>query len=71
MTCPNHASFYLLTVARRGSCGPKTEKEVDLAPVTGLVLQAKDAEKFPQALGLKILDPFLSRQGVSMYYTKL
>ena len=22
MTCPNHMSFILLTVARRGSCGP-------------------------------------------------
>ena len=36
-------------------------KEVDLAPHLGigLVFQAGDAEKFPQALGLKSLDPFL------------
>ena len=36
------------------------DKEVDLAPhpVVGLVLKVGDAEKFPQALGLKILDPF-------------
>ena len=25
MTCPNHASFCLLTVARRGSCGPTSK----------------------------------------------
>ena len=36
-------------------------KEVDLAPHLriGLVLQAGDAEKFPQALGFKSLDPLL------------
>ena len=28
-------------------------------PVVGLVLQVEDAEKFPQALGLESLDPFL------------
>ena len=35
-----------------------TQKEVDLAPlpVFGLVLQAGDAEKFPQELGFKSLD---------------
>ena len=44
-------------------------KEVDLAPhpVVGLVLQVgDDAEKFPQALGFEILDPFclrVSKQG--------
>ena len=44
-----------------------THKEVDLAshPVVGVVLQVGDAEKFPRALGFKILDPFLraSEQG--------
>ena len=46
-----------------------THKEVDLAPhpVVGLVLQVgDDAEKFPQALGFEILDPFclrVSKQG--------
>ena len=36
-------------------------KEVDLAlhPVTGLLFQVGDAEKFLQALGLESLDPFL------------
>ena len=44
-----------------------THMGVDLAPhpVVGLVLQAGDAEKFPQALGFEGLDPFLgvSKQG--------
>ena len=44
-----------------------THKEVDLAPlpVVDLVLQAGDAEKFPQALGVESLDPFIrvSKQG--------
>ena len=37
-----------------------THKEVDLAlqPVVGLVLQVRDAEKFPQALGFESLDLF-------------
>ena len=42
-------------------------KEVDLDPhpVIGLVLQPGNEEKFPHALGLKNLDPFLrvSKQG--------
>ena len=46
---------------------PWTHKEVDFAlhPVIGLVLQVRDAEKFPQALGLRSLDLFLrvSKQG--------
>ena len=47
-----------------GSCQKRfrwTHKEVDLTPhpVVGLVLQIGDAEKFPQALGFKSLDPFL------------
>ena len=44
-----------------------THKEVDLAlhPVVGLVLQGRDAEKFPQALGFESLGSFLrvSQQG--------
>ena len=44
-----------------------THKEVALVllPVVGLVLQVEDAEKFPEALGLENLDPFLgvSEQG--------
>ena len=36
-----------------------THTGIDLAPhpVVGLVLQVEDAEKFPQALGFKVLDP--------------
>ena len=62
VSCPQHASFNLLTVARRGSCGPT--REVDLAPhpVAGLVLQIENVEKFPQALGFESLDPFLSQK---------
>ena len=45
----------------------RTHKETDRAPhpVVGLVLQVGDAEKFPQALGFRRLDPFLrvSKQG--------
>ena len=39
-----------------------THKEVDLTPhrVVGLVLQVGDMEKFPHALGLGSLDPFLA-----------
>ena len=44
-----------------------SHKGVDLAPhpVVGLVLQVGDVEKFPQALGFEILDPFfrVSKQG--------
>ena len=37
VTCPNHASFRLLTVARRGSCGPTRNLMVDLKAVTRAV----------------------------------
>ena len=44
-----------------------THKGVDLAlhPVTGLVIQGGDAEKFPHALGFESLDAFfpVSKQG--------
>ena len=44
-----------------------SHKEVDLAPhpVVGLVLQVRNAEKFPQALDFEGLDPFfrVSKQG--------
>ena len=45
VTCLNQTSFRLLTVTRRGSCGPT--KEVNLAPhqVVGLVFKVGDAEK--------------------------
>ena len=42
-------------------------KEVDVAPhpVAGLVLQVRDTEKFPHALGFESLEPFfkVSKQG--------
>ena len=44
-----------------------THKGVDLSPrpVVGLMLQVGDAEKFREALGFEVLDPFLrsSKQG--------
>ena len=63
MTCPNHASFLLLTVARRGSCGPTGILLRTL--FVGLALLVGDREKFPQGVGLKRLDPFfrVSKQG--------
>ena len=45
---------------------------VDLAPhpVSGLVLQVGETEKFPQALGFKGLDPcFQSQQAGSMFHS--
>ena len=58
VTCPNRAKFSSLD-----SCQKRflwTHKEVDLAPhpVIGLVLQAGDADKLPQALGFESLDLF-------------
>ena len=48
-------------------------KEVDLAPhpVAGLVLQVRDADRFPQALGFESLGPFsrVSEQGP--YFTAI
>ena len=63
-TCPNHASFRLSTVARRGSCGP-TRKLILLRPVVGLMLQVGEADKFPHAFGFECLDPSfrVSKQG--------
>ena len=58
VTCPNHASFHLITVARRDACGP-TRKLILPRPVVGLVLHVVNAEKFPQELDFKSLDPFL------------
>ena len=42
-----------------------THKEVDLAPVVGLVLKLGDSKKFPRAPGFESLDPFSrnSKQG--------
>ena len=59
MTCPSHASFRLLTVARRGSWGSTGKFDLAPHPVVGVVLQVEDAETFPLALGFENLDPFL------------
>ena len=58
VTCPNHASFRLLTVAKRFSCG--LTRKLIMLRTQSLVLCSKlgDAEKCPQALGFKSLDPF-------------
>ena len=57
MTCPNHASFRLLIVARRGSRGPTNN--LALHPVVNLVLQVGDMEKFPHALSFESLNPLI------------
>ena len=50
-----------------------SHKEVDLAPhpVAGLVLQVRDADRFPRALGFESLGPFsrVSEQGP--YFTAI
>ena len=50
-----------------------THKEVDLAPhpVVGLVLQVRDAEKFPQAFGFESLDPFSEVSKQRTYFTAI
>ena len=59
MTCPNRATFRLLTIVRGSSRGPTRNFIFAPHPVVGLVLQVEDAEKFLQALGLESLGPFL------------
>ena len=68
VTCPSHASFRLLTVVRRGSCGP-TRKVTLLRPIDGVVLQVADTKKFPQALGFGCQDPFLSQHAWSLFHS--
>ena len=48
VTCPDHASFHLLTVARGGCCG-STQKLILLHTPVCLALQVGNAETFPQA----------------------
>ena len=57
MTCLNHASFCLLTVAKRGACEPTRQLILLCTQLLGLVLQVRGAEKFPQALGFECLGP--------------
>ena len=49
-----------------------TNKEVDLAPhpVVGLVLQAGDEEKFPQAFDFENLAPFFSESASRVHVSQ-
>ena len=62
VTCPNHTSFRLLRVVRRGSCG--SFKEADPVRTQLLVLCSKQ-ETLPPAHCFESLDPFfrVSKQG--------
>ena len=52
---------------------PWTHKEVDLAPhtVVGLVVQERDAKKFPHTFGFKSLDPFCQNQQAGLCFTAI
>ena len=54
VTCPNHASFHLETVAGKDSCGP-IKKLILIFTKSLPVLKVADAEKFPQAFVFKSL----------------
>ena len=54
VTCPNHASFRLVTVAGKDSCGP-IKKLILIFTKSLPVLKVADAEKFPQAFVFKSL----------------
>ena len=60
----NYASFCLLT-EQKSFLWTDKEDNLVLHPVVGLVLQVRDMEKFPHALGFESLDPFfkVSKQG--------
>ena len=70
VTHPNHASFHLLTVARRGSCGPA--RELILLHTQLLVLCSKLDCSEVQALGLERLDLFFFSEsaGVNDLWSK-
>ena len=57
VTCPNHASFHLLTLPEEVPADPQGSSFA-WHPVVGLVLQVGDTEKFPNTLGFESLDPF-------------
>ena len=65
VTCSNHASFCLLTVARRGSCVPA--RKFILLRNQSLVLcsEGGDVEKVPHALGFESLDTFFFSESAS------
>ena len=49
VTCPNHASFHLCTVARRGFCGP-TRKLILLCTQSSVLCSKEMRGNFPQTL---------------------
>ena len=59
LTCRNHVSFRLSTVARKRSCGPARTPILLHTQSLVLSVQVEDAEKFPQARGLESLQPLL------------
>ena len=58
-----------LTVARRGSCGPRRKFVLLCTQSLVLCSQVRDVEKFPDALGFKSLDPFLRVSKQGPYFT--
>ena len=54
VTCPNHASFRLLTVLRKGSFGP-TRKMILLCTQSLVLCSEQEIQKFPHAFGFKSL----------------
>ena len=57
--CPNHASFRLLTVVRKGSSGLTRKLILPRTQLLVLCSNEEDAEKFLHALGFESLDRFL------------
>ena len=55
---PEPCKFPSLDSCQKGFMWTHMEADIVPHPVIGLVLQAGDAEKFPQAFGFKNLDPF-------------
>ena len=56
VTWPNHAGFRLLTVVRRGSCGPTRKLILHRTLSLSWAPTAGDAEKFPYTFGFESLD---------------
>ena len=51
VTCLNHAHFWLLTVARRGSCGPTRKLILLRTQLLDLVTNEEVRAKIQQAIG--------------------
>ena len=62
---PEQRKFPSLDSCQKRFLWTHMEKDLDLHPVVGLVLQAGDADKFLRALGFESLDPLVrvSKQG--------